>query len=151
MSFWPTVPGIALMVVCLTAGGVIRDFATDIYYGKPRPMNLDIFTKALLHRDLEVYEERKKGSSECSEPRCGPVPNAALYCSTLGHAGRAAACAMLAGLSAPAGKPIILVQLQPMVSCMITAYQRLESAEQLMMSSPSVDAHNATAAAAAGS
>jgi hypothetical protein len=26
---------------------------------KPRPTNLDYFTKALLHRDLEVYAERK--------------------------------------------------------------------------------------------
>ena len=47
MSAWPTVPGIALMVICLTAGGLIRDLATDVYYGKPKPANLDIFTKAL--------------------------------------------------------------------------------------------------------
>lgn len=63
MSAWPTVPGIALMVICLTAGGLIRDFATDVYYGKPKPTNLDIFTKALLHRDLQIYEERKTQSS----------------------------------------------------------------------------------------
>lgn len=63
MSAWPTVPGIALMVICLTAGGLIRDFATDVYYGKPKPTNLDIFTKALLHRDLQIYKERKTQSS----------------------------------------------------------------------------------------
>lgn len=46
------------------AGGLIRDFATDIYYGKPRPTNLDMFTKALLHRDLQIYEERKHAESK---------------------------------------------------------------------------------------
>lgn len=59
MSFWPTVPGMALMVICMTGGGLIRDLVTDIYYQKPRPANLDVFTKQLLHRDLSVYEERK--------------------------------------------------------------------------------------------
>jgi hypothetical protein len=52
------------MVICLTAGGIIRDFATDVYYGKPKPTNLDIFTKALLHRDLQIYEERKTQSKQ---------------------------------------------------------------------------------------
>ncbi|KAF8069691.1 hypothetical protein HT031_001808 [Scenedesmus sp. PABB004] len=62
MGAWPTVPGIALMVACLTAGGLIRDVATDFYYGKPKPTNLDYFTKALLNRDLQIYEERSKSA-----------------------------------------------------------------------------------------
>lgn len=60
----PAVPGIALMVICLTAGGLIRDVATNYYYGKPRPVNLDYFTKALLARDIEIYEQRKSADSE---------------------------------------------------------------------------------------
>lgn len=31
---------------------------------KPRPVNLDVFTKQLLHRDLSVYEERKAQQSK---------------------------------------------------------------------------------------
>jgi hypothetical protein len=34
---------------------------------KPRPINLDIFTKALLHRDIDVYEERKRLQQQGSE------------------------------------------------------------------------------------
>jgi hypothetical protein len=33
---------------------------------KPRPVNLDVFTKQLLHRDLSVYEERKAQASKYS-------------------------------------------------------------------------------------
>lgn len=66
MSWWPTVPGMALMIICMTGGGLIRDVVTDIYYQKPRPVNLDVFTKAMLHRDLQVYEERKAAQAATS-------------------------------------------------------------------------------------
>ena len=56
---WQTLPGIVAMVACLTAGGLIREFASHIYYdGKPKRYDVDRFTKLLLHRDVEVLEER---------------------------------------------------------------------------------------------
>jgi hypothetical protein len=58
MSAWQTVPGIAAMVACLTAGGLLREFAANVYYGKPKRYNLDPFTRLLLHRDAEIMEER---------------------------------------------------------------------------------------------
>jgi hypothetical protein len=35
---------------------------------KPRPANLDVFTKQLLHRDLSVYEERKAQQTSKRSP-----------------------------------------------------------------------------------
>jgi hypothetical protein len=60
MSAWQVVPGLAAMVLCLSAGGLLRDGITHVYYGKPKPYDLDAFTKALLLRDLEVLEERSE-------------------------------------------------------------------------------------------
>jgi hypothetical protein len=59
MSPWQTVPGIVAMVACLTAGGLIREFAANVYYGKPKRYDLDSFTRLLLHRDSEIMEERE--------------------------------------------------------------------------------------------
>lgn len=59
MSAWQTVPGIAAMVACLTAGGLIRQFAADVYYGKPKRYDLDHFTRLMVHRDLQIMEERE--------------------------------------------------------------------------------------------
>jgi hypothetical protein len=61
---WQTLPGIIAMVGCLTVGGLIRGFAADVYYGKPKPHNLDFFTRLLLHRDLEILEERKAAKQQ---------------------------------------------------------------------------------------
>jgi hypothetical protein len=59
MSAWQVVPGLAAMVICLTGGGLLREGMAYVYYGKPKPYDLDAFTKALLLRDLEVLEERR--------------------------------------------------------------------------------------------
>lgn len=58
MAAWQTLPGIIAMVGCLTAGGLIREFAADVYYGKPKRYNLDAFTRLMLNRDADVLEER---------------------------------------------------------------------------------------------
>ena len=50
-------PGVALIIACLTAGGLIREGAAHVYYGKPPPANLTPFQKTLLHRDLQLAEE----------------------------------------------------------------------------------------------
>jgi len=60
MSAWQTVPGIGLMIACLAGGGLLREQLANLYYGKPKPYNLDMFTKALLHRDLEILQEQQK-------------------------------------------------------------------------------------------
>jgi len=59
MAAWQTIPGIAAMVACLTAGGLIREFAAGVYYGKPKRYDLDAFTRLLVHRDLQIMEERE--------------------------------------------------------------------------------------------
>ena len=56
---WQTLPGIVAMVGCLTVGGLIRQFAADVYYGKPKRYDLDYFTRLMLHRDLHIMEERE--------------------------------------------------------------------------------------------
>lgn len=58
MGAWQTIPGIAAMVACLTAGGLLRELASDVYHGKPKRPNLDRFDRLLVHRDAEVLEER---------------------------------------------------------------------------------------------
>jgi hypothetical protein len=60
MSAWQTLPGIAAVAICLAGGGLLREVLNDAYYGKPKPYNLDMFTKALLQRDLQILEEQKQ-------------------------------------------------------------------------------------------
>jgi hypothetical protein len=62
MSAWQTVPGIVAMVACLTAGGLLREFAAGLYYGKPKRYDLDAFTRLMLARDLEIAEEQAAAS-----------------------------------------------------------------------------------------
>jgi hypothetical protein len=59
---WQTIPGLAAVVICLTAGGFIREGVAHVYWGKPRPGALDPFTKALLARDAGVLEERRQAA-----------------------------------------------------------------------------------------
>ena len=54
---WQSLPGVALIVGLLTAGGLLREGAAHVYYGKPPPANLTPFQKALLHRDVRLAEE----------------------------------------------------------------------------------------------
>eukprot|EP00877_Chromochloris_zofingiensis_P004456 jgi/Chrzof1/14010/Cz08g21010.t1 len=60
MSWIQTLPSLGLIVICLTAGGLLREQVAGVYYGKPKPFNVDPFTKLLLWRDLQVLEERKR-------------------------------------------------------------------------------------------
>lgn len=71
MGAWQTIPGIAAMVACLTAGGLIREFASDVYHGKPKRHNLDRFNKLLLHRDAEVLEERAAAAAALAAGEAG--------------------------------------------------------------------------------
>jgi hypothetical protein len=57
---WQSVPGVALIIACLTAGGLIREGAAHVYYGKPPPANLTPFQKQLLHRDVQLAEEEAR-------------------------------------------------------------------------------------------
>ena len=59
---WQTIPGLAAVVICLTAGGFIREGVAHVYWGKPRPGALDPFTRALLARDAGVLEERARAA-----------------------------------------------------------------------------------------
>jgi hypothetical protein len=59
---WQTIPGLAAVVICLTAGGLIREGVAHVYWGKPRPGALDSFTKALVARDVGVLEERARAA-----------------------------------------------------------------------------------------
>lgn len=64
---WQTIPGLAAVVICLTAGGFIREGVAHVYWGKPRPGALDPFTKALLARDAGVLEERRRAAEEAGK------------------------------------------------------------------------------------
>jgi hypothetical protein len=64
---WQTIPGLAAVVICLTAGGFIREGVAHVYWGKPRPGALDPFTKALLARDVGVLEERRQAAEAAEQ------------------------------------------------------------------------------------
>ena len=67
---WQTIPGLAAVVICLTAGGLIREGVAHVYWGKPRPGALDPFTKALVARDARVLDERRR-AAEAAEAAAG--------------------------------------------------------------------------------
>lgn len=52
MGAWQVAPGVIAIIAIFTAGGMAREAIGSAYHGgKPKFVNPDYFTKALLYRD----------------------------------------------------------------------------------------------------
>ena len=83
---WQTVPALVLIVGIFGGGMVLRTTVQDAYYDKPKPVDPDYFTKAMMLRDRMLAEADKAKSGGCralaaaAAPRAGrhAVPSAAM-------------------------------------------------------------------------
>ena len=80
---WQTAPAILLIVGIFGGGMVLRTTVQDAYYGKPKPVDPDYFTKAMLLREqmLEDHDKAQKqgerrGTAPAG-PRCTPSSRSA--------------------------------------------------------------------------
>jgi hypothetical protein len=57
---WQTAPALVLIVGLFGGGMVLRTAVQDVYYDKPKPVDPDYFTKALLLREKMLEDHDKK-------------------------------------------------------------------------------------------
>jgi hypothetical protein len=69
---WQTAPALILIVGIFGGSMVLRTTIQDVYYDKPKPVDPDYFTKAMMLRDRMLAEHDKAQSGEQSAAR-GPA------------------------------------------------------------------------------